>query len=131
MSKVVTLEQLTRDMQPVSVQLVRDVGLTPQAEDRPLEAGDLLFYISQTTMPMAAFLQSHGLFMDDAGLHFDFGQFKAIAAVAEQVVAEGNAGKRDGVWKQFDLSAYDAADPNGFYILTALRALDFLYGRSA
>ncbi|KRQ09672.1 hypothetical protein AOQ73_09305 [Bradyrhizobium pachyrhizi] len=116
-------------MQAKAHLLINQVGLMPQAQDRPLEADDLLFYLSETTMPMAAFLQSHGLFMDDQGLHFDFSQFDAIREVAVKVVAEHDAGKLDGVWKQFDLSTDDDADYNGEYILLALAALAIMYGQ--
>ncbi|MGN8550434.1 hypothetical protein ACQPTN_40130 [Bradyrhizobium sp. 13971] len=126
---VVSNQQLSRDMQVKAHLLINQVDLMPQAQDRPLEADDLLFYISETTMPMAAFLQSHGLFMDDQGLHFDFSQFDAIREVAVKVVAEHDAGKLDGVWKQFDLSTDDDADYNGEYILLALAALAIMYGQ--
>ncbi len=59
-------------------------------------------------MPMAGFLQDHGLFMDGEGLHFDLAQFGAIRDLAEKVIAEREAGKLDGVWKQFDLSTDEA-----------------------
>ncbi|MCC8945262.1 MULTISPECIES: hypothetical protein [Bradyrhizobium] len=126
---VVSNQQLSKDMQAKAHLLINQVGLMPQAQDRPLEADDLLFYISETTMPMAAFLQNHGLFMDDQGLHFDFSQFDAIREVAVKVVAEHDAGKLDGVWKQFDLSTDDDADYNGEYILLALAALAIMYGQ--
>ncbi|MTV12254.1 MULTISPECIES: hypothetical protein [Bradyrhizobium] len=124
---VVSTQQLSKDMQAKAHLLINQVCLVPQAQDRPLEAEDLLFYISETTMPMAAFLKSHGLFMDDEGLHFDFSQFDAIREVAVKVIAEHDAGKLDGVWKEFDLSTDDDADYNGGYILLALAALAVMY----
>jgi len=127
---VVSNQQLSKDMQAKAHLLIDQVGLMPQAQDRPLEAGDLLFYISETTMPMAAFLQSHGLFMDGEGLHFDFSQFDAIREVAVKVVAEHDAGKLDGVWKQFDLSTDEDAVYNGEYILLALAALAVMYDQA-
>ncbi|MCP2222627.1 MULTISPECIES: hypothetical protein [Bradyrhizobium] len=124
---VVSTQQLSKDMQAKGHLLINQVGLVPQAQDRPLQAEDLLFYISETTMPMAAFLKSHGLFMDDEGLHFDFSQFDAIREVAVKVIAERDAGKLDGVWQQFDLSTDDDADYDGSYILLALAALAVMY----
>lgn len=127
---VVSNEQLSKDMQAKAHLLINQVGLMPQAQDRPLEADDLLFYISETTMPMAAFLRSHGLFMDGEGLHFDFSQFDAIREVAVKVVAEHDAGKMNGVWQQFDLSTDEDADYNGEYILLALAALAIMYDQA-
>ncbi|MHC2331747.1 hypothetical protein [Bradyrhizobium sp. USDA 4454] len=127
---VVSTPQLSKDMQAKAHLLVNQVGLMPQALDRPLEADDLLFYISETTVPMAAFLKSHGLFMDDEGLHFDFSQFDPIREVAVKVVTEHDAGNLDGVWKQFDLSTDEDADYNGEYILLALAALAVMYDQA-
>ena len=109
-------------------QLVDDIGIVPQAEDRPLDASDLLFYISETSMPVADFLRNHGLFMDDDGLHFDLAQFGAIRELAERVIAEHQAGDLDGVWRKLDLSEDEDADYDGGYILTALGALELMYG---
>jgi len=125
---VVSLDQLSRDMQPFARRLVERVGLIPQAQDRPLNSGDLLFYLSETSMPMAAFLRRHGLFMDEDGLHFDLTQFRIIRELAEKVVAEYEAGHLDGVWKELDLSGEDDANYDGDYILTALAALELVYG---
>jgi hypothetical protein len=122
---IVSPEQLSTDMQRCSDQLVDRVGIVPQAEDRPLDASDLLFYLSETSMPMAAFMRKHGLFMDAEGLHFDLSQFDAIRDIAGKVVAEHQAGELDGVWKEFDLSGDEDADYDGGYILTAL---DLIYG---
>lgn len=124
----VSSDQLSRDMQSRDRQLVEQAGLVPQAQDRPLGANDLFFYLTQTSMPMAGFLQDHGLFMDGEGLHFDLAQFGAIRDLAEKVIAEREAGKLDGVWKQFDLSTDEDADYDGGYILTALAALELMYG---
>ncbi len=87
----------------------------PQAEDRPLEADDLLFYIGETSMPMAAFMRQHGLFMDTDGLHFDLTQFGAIRTLAEKVISEHDAGRLDGVRKELDLSGDEDADYDGGY----------------
>ena len=125
---VVSPDQLTKDMQPFACQLVEQAGIIPQAEDRPLESVDLLFYLSETSMPMAAFLRKHGLFMDSDGLHFDLSQFNAIRELAEKVIAERQAGHLDGVWREFDLSGDEDADYDGGYILTALAALELIYG---
>lgn len=125
---IVSSEQLSRDMQPVSRQLVDEIGLMPQAQDQPLDAADLLSYISETTMPMAAFLRRNGLYMDDDGLHFDLATFPVIRELAEKVIAEHQAGRLDGVWKEFDLSGDEDADYDGGYILTALAALELMYG---
>lgn len=100
----------------------------PQAEDRPLEADDLLFYIGETSMPMAAFMRRHGLFMDTDGLHFDLMQFGDIRTLAEKVISEHESGRLDGVWKELDLSGDEDADYDGGHILTALATLDLLYG---
>lgn len=100
----VSVSQLSRDMQPHAQELVAQAGLVPQARDRPPDGNDLLFYISGTSMPMAAFLQDHGLFMDGDGLHFDLAQFDAIREIAGKVISEREAGKLDGVWQRFDLS---------------------------
>ncbi len=96
----VSSEKLTNDMRSHAQELVNSVGLVPQAEDRPLEAGDLLFYISETSMPMADFLRQHGLFMDANGLNFDLTQFIAIRRLANSVIDERQAGDVNGVWKQ-------------------------------
>lgn len=125
---IVSLDQLSRDMQRFARQLVEQVGLVPQAQDRPLNSGDLLFYLSETSMPMAAFLRRHGLSMEEDGLHFDLTQFRIIRELAEKVVAEYEAGHLDGVWKEFDLSGEDDANYDGDYILIALAALELVYG---
>lgn len=126
---VVSCDQLSRDMQSSAPQLVNQAGIIPQAEDRPIDANDLLFYISETSMPMAAFLRAHGLFMDVEGLHFDLSQFSVIRGIAEKVIAEHEAGNLDGVWRELDLSGDEDVDYDGGYILTALAALDLLYGQ--
>ncbi|TQM12278.1 hypothetical protein FB548_2211 [Pseudoxanthomonas sp. 3HH-4] len=123
----VSSEKLTNDMRSHAQELVNSVGLVPQAEDRPLEAGDLLFYISETSMPMAEFLRQHGLFVDANGLNFDLTQFIAIRRLANSVIDERQAGDVNGVWKQLDLSTDEDADYNGTYVLTALSALELLY----
>lgn len=125
---VVSLHQLSADMQSRARQLVDQVGIVPQAEDRPVDADDLLFYISQTSMPMAAFLRSHGLFMGEDGLHFDLAQFDIIRSLADKVISEHEVGNLDGVWRDMDLEGDEAVDNDGGYILTALAALDLLYG---
>lgn len=125
----VSMPQLTEDMQASARLLINQVGLVPQEEDRPLEADDLLFYITETSMPMAAFLRSHGLYVDDEGLHFDLSQFDPIREIAVKVIAERDSGKMDGVWKQFDLSTDEDIDYDGGYILTALAALEIMYGQ--
>ncbi|HMN70557.1 MAG TPA: hypothetical protein PKA55_01675 [Rhodoblastus sp.] len=125
---VVSMQKLSADMQSRAAELVDRVGLVPQANDRPVEAGDLLFYISETSMPMAAFLRKHGLFTDYEGLHFDLAEFGDIRALANKIIAEREAGNLDGVWREFDLSTDDDVDNDGGYILTALAALDLLYG---
>ena len=81
---IVSCDQLSHDMQPSARQLIDQIGIIPQAEDRPLEYNDLLFYISETSMPMATFMRKHGLFMDGDGLHFDLAQFNAIRDLAEK-----------------------------------------------
>lgn len=126
----VSSEKLTNDMRSHAQQLVNDVGIVPQAKDRPLEAGDLLFYISETSMPMADFLRQHGLFLDANGLNFDLSQFIAIRRLANSVIDERQAGDLNGVWKQLDLSADEDVDYNGGYLLTALSALELLYAPS-
>ena len=126
---VVSSERLSKDMQASARQLVVQVGLMPQMQDQPLGASDLFFYLTNTSMPMAAFLREHGLFTDSDGLHFDLGQFPAIRDVADKVIAEHEAGNMDGVWKQFDLSTDEDADYDGGYILIALAALELMYGR--
>lgn len=125
---IVSLDQLTSDMQPFASRLIDQVGLVPQAEDRAIGADDLLYYISETSMPMAAFMRQHGLFMDADGLHFDLAQFSAIRELAEKVIAANKAGDLDGVWAKLDLSGEEDADYNGGYILTALAALELVYG---
>jgi hypothetical protein len=125
---VVSLSQLTTDLQSCAAQLVEEAGLVPQATDRPMDAGDLLFYISETSMPMAAFLRKHGLFSDEDGLHYDLTQFGVISDLANKVINERRAGNLDGVWREFDLSTDDDMDNDGGYILTALAALELMYG---
>lgn len=125
---IVSPAQLSTDMQRYSSQLVDQVGIVPQAQDRPLDAGDLLFYLSETSMPMAAFMRKHGLFMDADGLHFDLSQFDAIREIAGKVVTEREVGELNGVWKEFDLSGDEDADYDGGYILTVLAALELIYG---
>lgn len=125
---VVSLDQLSSDMQKFAARLVNEVGIVPQAEDTPLAAADLLFYFSEASMPMAAFMRKHGLFTDGAGLHFDLAQFDAIEDLARMVIAEHEAGNTGKVWLQLDLSTDEDADYNGGYILTALAALELMYG---
>jgi hypothetical protein len=125
---VVSLHQLTTDLQSCAGQLIEQVGFVPQATDRPVDAGDLLFYISETSMPMAAFLHEHGLFSDYDGLHYDLAQFGAVRELANKVINERRANNLDGVWREFDLSTDDDIDNDGGYILTALAALEVMYG---
>jgi hypothetical protein len=125
---VISCDKLSADMRSSARPLIDRAGLIPQAEDRPLEAGDLLFYISEASMPMAAFMREHGLFMDEDGLHFDLAQFGAIRELAGKVISEHQDGKLDGVWKELDLSGDEDVDYDGGYILTALAALELLYG---
>lgn len=120
---VVSCDQLSSDMRSHSRQLINCVGIVPQAGDRPLEANDLLFYISETSMPMADFMRKNGLFMDVDGLHFDLAQFNAIRELAERVIAEHEAGDLNVVWREFDLSDDEGVDYDGGYILNALAAL--------
>jgi len=94
---IVSSDQLSSDMQSSARQLREQVGLVPQAQDRPLNANDLLFYISETSMPMASFMRDHGLYMDADGLHFDLAQFPAIREVAGKVIDEHEAGNLEGV----------------------------------
>jgi hypothetical protein len=127
---VVSYEQLTQAMQASAGQLVAEAGLIPQAQDRPLDGNDLLFYLSETTMPMASFLAKHGLYVDGQGLHFDLSQSGVIRVTAEQIIAERQAGDLTGLWKRFDLSTDEDADTNGAYVLTVLAVLEQLYGRA-
>jgi hypothetical protein len=123
----VTIEQLSKDMQ-AAAQKLEQSGLVPQSRDQPLNANDLLFYLTGTSMPMADFLRQHGLFLDNRGLNLDLTQFDAIRQTASEVIAERQAGDLDGVWKRFDLSTDEDIDTNGGYILTAITALEILYG---
>jgi len=125
---VVSLDQLSMDMQRFAAPLVNEVGIIPQAEDRPLEAGDLLFYLTQTSIPMAEFMSGRGLFADDQGLHFDVPQFGAIRDLAQKVITEHQAGSTGKIWAQLDLSTDEDADNDGGYILTAIAALELMYG---
>jgi hypothetical protein len=125
---IVSSDKLSSDMQRFARQLIEQIGIVPQAQDRPLDANDLLFYISNTSMPMATFMRKHGLFMDADGLHFDLAQFNAIKALAKKVIAEHEAGNLDGVWRELDLSSDEDVDYDGGYILTALAALELMYG---
>lgn len=128
---VVTTEKLGSDMQASARALVEGTGLVPQSRDQPLSANDLLFYLDDTSMPMADFLQENGLFVDGEGLHFDPGQFAAIRTIAETVIRDYQAGNRDGVWKRFDLSEDEDVEGNGTYLLVVLAVLDRLYGSAA
>ncbi len=123
----VSVARLSKDMQSHAQELAGKAGLEAQARDRPPDGNDLLFYLSGTTMPMAAFLKDHGLFMDGEGLHFDLAQFSAIREVAAAVISEREAGNQDGTWQRFDLSEDEDIDTNGGYILTALAVLELLY----
>ncbi len=125
---IVSMKKLTDDIQSRASLLIDEAGLVPQATDRPLEAADLLFYISNTSMPMADFLKQHGLFMDYEGLHFDLAQFGAIRALADKVIAEREADNLNGVWRQYGLSSDEDIDNNGGYILSALASIEALYG---
>ncbi|MGO4319281.1 hypothetical protein [Agrobacterium sp. MCAB5] len=124
----VTIEQLSKDMQ-AAIQNLEESGLVPQSRDQPLNANDLLFYLTGTSMPMADFLHQHGLFLDNRGLNFDLTQFDAIKQTANKIIAERQAGYLDGTWKKFDLSTDEDIDTNGGYILTAITALEILYGQ--
>lgn len=124
---IVSTEKLSRDMR-AAPGLLEGTGFVPQSRDQPLSATDLLFYLDDTTMPMAAFLREHGLYADGEGLHFDPAQFAAIRSVAETVIRDDRAGNRDGVWKRFDLSGDEDVEGNGTYILVVLAVLDRLYG---
>ncbi len=124
---IVAYKQLTQDMQANARLLTEEIGIVPQATDRPICADDLLFYLSETSMPMAALLRQHGLFTGDDGLHFDLQQFDSIRRVANSVIDEHQAGDTNGIWKQLDLSTDEDADYDGAYILTALSALEQMY----
>lgn len=128
---VVTTEKLSSDLQASASALVESAGLVPQSRDQPLSANDLLFYLDDTSMPMADFLQAHGLFVDREGLHFDPAQFPTIRACAQSVIQDYQAGDRDGVWKRFDLCEDEAVEGNGTYLLVVLSALELLYGSAA
>jgi len=128
---IVTTGKLSGDMQAAARGLVEEAGFVPQSRDQPLSAGDLLFYLSETTMPMAAFLRENGLFVDGEGLHFDPARFADIRAAAEAVIRDYRAGDRNGVWKRFDLTEDEDVEGNGTYLLVALSALDYLYGSAA
>jgi hypothetical protein len=86
-------------------QLIEQIGLIPQSQDRPLNANDLVFYISEASIPMAAFMREHGLFMDANGLHLDLSQFNVIRDLAESVVTQHEAGNVNEVWRELDLSS--------------------------
>jgi hypothetical protein len=126
---VVSSDGLSSDMRSSARELIEQIGIVPQAEDRSLDADDLLFYISETSMPMAAFMHKHGLYMDGEGLHFDLGQFQPIRDLAQRVIKEHEAGNLDGVWRELDLSSDEDADYDGGYILIALAALELMYRR--
>ena len=128
---VVTTEKLSSDMQASASALVEGTGLVPQSRDQPLSATDLLFYLDNTSMPMADFLQAHGLFVDGEGLHFDTAQFPAIRSLAETVIRDYQACDREGAWKRFDLAEDEAVEGNGTYLLIVIDALAFLYGSAA
>lgn len=123
----VSRDQLTRDMQPFARQLIDDIGIMHAEADWPINADDLLFYLSNASMPMAAFMHEHSLFIDGDSLHFDLAQFGAIKELAEKIIAAHDAGDFDGVWKELDLSGDEDVDYNGGYILTALAALELIY----
>ena len=123
----VSYEKLTHDMRAHAQQLVSGIGIIPRAEDRPLESDDLIFYLTETSMPMAAAMREHGLFIDSGGLNFDISQFSVIRRLANSVIDEYKIGDRNGVWKQLDLSTDEDVDYNGGYVLTALEALELLY----
>jgi len=128
---VVTTEKLGRDMRASANALAEGTGFVPQSRDQPLSAGDLLFYLDDTTMPMAGFLRENGLFVDGAGLHFDPARFADIRAVAQAVIGDYRAGDRSGVWKRFDLCEDEDVEGNGTYILVVLAVLERLYGPAA
>lgn len=130
---VVTTEKLSKDIQASARALVEGIGLVPQSRDQPLSANDLLFYLNDTSMPMAGFLQENGLFVDGEGLHFDPVRFVTIRAIAETVIRDYQAGNRDGVWKRFDLSEDEDVEGNGTYLLvvqclTSLRLHRVMFG---
>lgn len=124
---VVSHDQLTRDMQPFTRQLIDGIGITHAEADWPINADDLLFYLSDASAPMVAFMRERGLFIDGDGLHFDLARFGAVKDLAEKVIAAHNAGDFDGVWRELDLSGDEDVDYDGGYILTALTALELLY----
>lgn len=114
---VVTTEKLSKDIKASARALVEGTGFVPQSRDQPLSANDLLFYLNDTSMPMAGFLQENGLFVDGEGLHFDPVRFATIRAIAETVIRDYQAGNRDGVWTRFDLSEDEDVEGNGTYLL--------------
>ncbi len=125
---VVTIAQLSKDLQASAQSVIDRAGLIPQSPDQGLSANDLLSCLLQTSIPMAAFLRNNSLYTDDDGLHFDLARFPAIQAVASQIIAEYQAGNRDDLWQKYDLQTDEDADTNGGYILTALATLEILYG---
>lgn len=123
----VPIQQLTNDVRAHDLRGA-GIGFTPQATDRPLEAADLLFYVSFVSERMADFLRRHGLQVMFDGLNFDLAQLDAIEAVATRVVSEGKSNNFDGAWREYGLSSPDDVRNNGEYLLTAIAAIRLLYG---
>jgi hypothetical protein len=123
----VPIQQITTDIRTHDLSNA-GIGFTPQATDRPLEAADLLFYVSLTSEKMADLLRKHGLYVTFDGLNFDLAQLDVIGEVAARVVAEGKAHNFDGVWEEYGLSSDDDVKNNGEYILVAIAAIKLLYG---
>ncbi len=123
----VPIQQLTTDIRAHDLPNA-GIGFTPQATDRPLEAADLLFYVSFASEKMADFMRRHGLLVTFDGLNFDLAQLDAISDVAAKVVAEGKANNFAGVWQEYGLSSDDDVKNNGAFILVAVAAIKLLYG---
>ncbi len=123
----VPIQQLTTDIRAHDLPNA-GIGFTPQATDRPLEAADLLFYVSFASEKMSDFMRSHGLLVTFDGLNFDLAQLDAIREAAARVVAEGEAKIFDGVWEEYGLSSDDDVKNNGAFILVAVAAIELLYG---
>ena len=124
---LVPIQQLTSDIRAHDLPNA-GIGFFPQATDRPLEAADLLFYLSFVSEKMSDFLRRHGLQVTFDGLNFDLAQLDPIKDIATRVVAEGEAHNFDGIWEEYGLSSDDDVKNNGAFILVAVAAIKLLYG---
>lgn len=82
---------------------------------------DILYYLSEASVPMTLWLAEHRLYFDGS-LHFDPSEFDVISERAQAIIDEYE-GAPGTLWEDFGLSGDDDVDYNGGYILIFLETI--------